>query len=65
MVAALGDHPALAAWEIMNEPEGAILLNQASDNPCFDTTPLANTDASWTGLTIPMEKYVSVIMYVR
>ena len=38
MVAALGDHPALGAWEIMNEPEGSVYNNQASLNPCFDTT---------------------------
>ena len=58
MVAALGNHPALGAWEIMNEPEGSVYNNQASLNPCFDTTLLIYSGAGWAGTFIPMEKYI-------
>lgn len=58
MVTALGDHPALGAWEIMNEPEGLVYNNLGDSNRCFDTTPLSGTGAGWNNLYIPMSKYV-------
>lgn len=60
MVRALSTHRALATWEIMNEPEGSVLI--ASDpNPCFSTTILSGTGAGWTGEGIPMFRFLRFI----
>jgi mannan endo-1,4-beta-mannosidase len=59
MVKAVAGHPALAAWDIINEPEGVVYNNKADTNPCFDTTPLANSGAGWVGKWIPMQQYAN------
>ena len=40
MVSKLSIKVALASWEIMNEPEGSILIGSNPENPCFDTSIL-------------------------
>ena len=53
----LSDKVALAAWEIMNEPEGSIAINSDGD-PCFDTSVLQGSGAGWTGENIPMKNFL-------
>ncbi|VEN49910.1 unnamed protein product [Callosobruchus maculatus] len=49
LVAALKDKPALAAWEVVNEPLASITETQRDINPCFDTTHLKYSGAGWSG----------------
>lgn len=60
MVRALSTKRALASWEIMNEPEGSVLI-AGDPNPCFSTTILAGSGAGWTGEGIPMFRFLRFI----
>jgi hypothetical protein len=60
MVRALSTKRALASWEIMNEPEGSVLI-AGDGNPCFSTSILAGTGAGWTGVGIPMFRFLRFI----
>ena len=57
MALALKGHPALGAWEIINELEGSVYAGKVDTNPCYDTQILTGSGAGWTGKWIPMKKY--------
>ncbi|XP_071528681.1 LOW QUALITY PROTEIN: mannan endo-1,4-beta-mannosidase-like [Panulirus ornatus] len=53
-------HPALAAFEAVNEPEGSVVV-ETNSNSCYDTTIIGNNGAGWTGKAIPMERWLRFI----
>ena len=57
MARALTGHSALAAWEIINEPEGLTVMNQLNGDACFDTNLMGSLGGyRWTGYAIPWNR---------
>jgi len=61
LVAGLKDKKALAAYDIINEPEGSVTTGAKDSNPCYDTNILVGTGANWAGSNIPMKNMMKFI----
>mmetsp|Transcript_62650 Transcript_62650/g.76696 ORF Transcript_62650/g.76696 Transcript_62650/m.76696 type:complete len:434 (-) Transcript_62650:306-1607(-) len=55
MVKALADMPALAGYEIINEPCGSVLTGNNGGNECTNTESLSGSGADWTNTGMTME----------
>ena len=60
LVEALASRNGIGSWEILNEPEGSVLID-ADDEPCFDTSNLAGTGAGWAGTGVRMQDLLRFI----
>jgi hypothetical protein len=61
VVRGLKEYPALASYEIINEPEGVVKIATDSE-PCFDTMRvLNNSGAGWAGAKVTMEQMLKFI----
>jgi len=54
MVKGLAGSPALAGWEIFNEPEGFVDLDATGATGCADASGLKGTGAGWAGSYLSM-----------
>ncbi|XP_066965191.1 mannan endo-1,4-beta-mannosidase-like [Macrobrachium rosenbergii] len=60
LVEKIKGHPALAAIETVNEPEGSVKVESSSEY-CYDTQLIGQSGAGWTGKGIPMERWLKFI----
>ncbi|CAG2171133.1 unnamed protein product, partial [Oppiella nova] len=61
LASGLKDKKALAAWDVINEPQGSVADSITDTNPCWDTTILKNSGADWTQTHLKMKDVMRFI----